>query len=100
MTHLMIAICRRRGVAARYVSGWLHQPGAEGPGESHAWAEVAVPGIGWLELDPTHPAPARERYVALALGRDYADVAPLRGSYLGSATEAMLVTVQVRELPS
>jgi transglutaminase-like putative cysteine protease len=99
MAHLMIAICRRRGVAARYVSGWLHHPGIEGPGESHAWVEVAVPGIGWLELDPTHPDPARERYVSLALGRDYADVAPLRGSYLGSATEVMLVTVHVRELP-
>ena len=83
MAHLMIAVARRRGVAARYVSGWLHLPGLEGPGESHAWVEIAVPGLGWVEFDPTHPSPATEHYVRLAVGRDYADVPPLRGSYLG-----------------
>ena len=99
MAHLMIAVARRRGVAARYVSGWLHLPGLEGPGESHAWVELAVPGRGWTEFDPTHPDPAHEHYVRLAVGRDYADVPPLRGSYLGPATEAMVVTVEVRQLP-
>jgi transglutaminase-like putative cysteine protease len=99
MAHLMIACARRRGVAARYISGWLNTPGNEGPGESHAWVELAVPGLGWVEFDPTHPEPASEHYVRLAVGRDYADVPPLRGSYLGPATESMLVTVEVRELP-
>ena len=98
MAHLMIAIARRRGLAARYVSGWLHLPGLEGPGESHAWAELAIPGVGWMEFDPTHPDPAHEHYVRLASGRDYADVPPLRGSYLGPRTEGMAVTVEVREL--
>ena len=100
MAHLMIAVARRRGVAARYVSGWLHLPGIEGPGESHAWIEIAVPGLGWVEFDPTHPSPATENYVRLAVGRDYADVPPLRGSYLGPATEKMDVSVEVRELPT
>ena len=100
MAHLMIAICRRHGVASRYVSGWLYQPGSEGPGESHAWVEAAIPGLGWVELDPTHPAPRHERYVRLATGRDYTDVPPLRGSYLGPATEEMTVTVEIKELPS
>ena len=68
MAHLMIAVARRRGVAARYVSGWLHLPGLEGPGESHAWVELAVPGRGWVEFDPTHPDPAHEHYVRLAIG--------------------------------
>jgi transglutaminase-like putative cysteine protease len=99
MAHLMIALCRRRGMAARYVSGWLHLPGVERPGESHAWIEAAVPGLGWVELDPTHPDPSHEDYVRLAVGRDYADVPPLRGSYLGPPTEAMTVVVQVKELP-
>lgn len=99
MAHLMVALCRRRGMAARYVSGWLHIPGIERPGGSHAWIEAAVPGLGWVELDPTHPAPARERYVRLAVGRDYADVPPIRGSYLGPPTDGMDVVVQVRELP-
>jgi transglutaminase-like putative cysteine protease len=100
MAHLMIALCRRRGMAARYVSGWLHLPGIERPGESHAWVEAAVPGLGWVELDPTHPDPAHEDYVRLAVGRDYADVPPLRGSYLGPATEGMSVVVEVKELPA
>jgi transglutaminase-like putative cysteine protease len=99
MAHLMIACARRRGVAARYISGWLHLPGLEGPGESHAWAELNVPGLGWVEFDPTHPEPASEHYVRLAVGRDYADVPPLKGSYLGPPTEGMTVTVEVRELP-
>lgn len=99
MAHVMIACARRRGVAARYVSGWLNLPDHEGPGESHAWTELAIPGIGWVEFDPTHPEPASENYVRLAVGRDYADVAPLRGSYIGPPTEAMAVTVEVRELP-
>jgi transglutaminase-like putative cysteine protease len=99
MAHLMIALCRKRGMAARYVSGWLHLAGVERPGESHAWVEAAVPGIGWIELDPTHPEPAHEDYVRLAVGRDYADVPPLRGSYVGPATEAMSVAVEVKALP-
>jgi transglutaminase-like putative cysteine protease len=52
-----------------------------------------------MEFDPTHPEPAQEHYVRLAIGRDYADVPPLRGSYLGPPTEAMVVTVEVRQLP-
>ena len=98
MAHLMIAISRRRGVAARYVSGWLNLPGLDLPGESHAWVELSIPGIGWVEFDPTHPEPAHENYVRLAAGRDYADVPPLRGSYLGPRTEGMAVAVEVKDL--
>ncbi|WP_217922915.1 transglutaminase family protein [Miltoncostaea oceani] len=99
MAHVMIACARRRGIAARYISGWLNLPNHSGPGESHAWAELAIPGLGWVEFDPTHPEPSSEHYVRLAVGRDYADVPPLRGSYLGPPTEGMTVTVEVRELP-
>lgn len=98
MAHLMIALCRSAGIAARYVSGWLHLPGHEGPAESHAWVEAAVPGIGWREFDPTHPRPAWEHYVRVALGRDYADVAPLRGSYAGPPTDSLRVSVAMREI--
>lgn len=98
MAHLMIALCRSAGVAARYVSGWLHLPGHEGPAESHAWMEAAIPGAGWREFDPTHPRPAFENHVRVAVGRDYADVAPLRGSYSGAPTEAMRVSVEMDEV--
>lgn len=99
MAHVMLALCRWSGVAARYVSGWLHLPGHEGPAESHAWIEAAVPGAGWRDFDPTHPRPAWEDYVRIAVGRDYADVAPLRGSYTGPRTEEMRVSVEIRAVP-
>jgi transglutaminase-like putative cysteine protease len=100
MAHLFIALCRRRGVPARYVSGWLHEPGRGGPGESHAWCEAWVPGAGWMEFDPTHPAPDLSHFVRLGVGRDYMDVPPFRGAYVGAPTERMTVTVELHELPA
>ncbi len=96
--HLYIALCRARGVAARYVSGWLYEPSREGPVESHAWAEVQVPGLGWVEQDPTHPGTVGDRHVRIACGRDYADVVPIKGTYVGGVTESMTVAVEIEEL--
>lgn len=99
LAHVAAALCRRRGVPARYVSGWLHYPGAGGPGESHAWIEAHVPGEGWMEVDPTHPGRRDLSYVPVAIGRDYADVPPIRGSYLGAPVAAMTVWVDIHEVP-
>jgi transglutaminase-like putative cysteine protease len=96
--HLSVAICRHAGVAARYVSGWLYRPDGREPGESHAWMEAYVPDVGWVERDPTHPGNPDDRYIRLAVGRDYADVAPLRGTYVGAPTERMTVEVEIEEL--
>ena len=95
LAHIAIAIWRHRGVPARYVSGWLYEPGAEGPVESHAWVEAHLGPSGWIEIDPTHPGMIHDRYVQLAVGRDYADVAPLRGSYVGPPTAEMEVRVVI-----
>lgn len=100
LAHLAIALFRRQGVPARYVSGWLHDPARGVPGESHAWVEVLIPGAGWYEVDPTHPEPITARWVRVATGRDYADVPPLRGTYLGDPTESMVVTVDTEEDPA
>jgi len=97
MAHLAIAICRHRGVPARYVSGWLHQPGHDGPAESHAWLEAQVGDAGWVEIDPTHPGMSPD-YVRIGIGRDYADVPPIRGSYVGPATTDLIVSVEVVEM--
>lgn len=81
--HIMIAACRASGIATRYVSGHL-----VGEGGSHAWVEALVPdpdrpGECVVEAwDPTHDRPVGDAYVVVAVGRDYADVAPLSGSYL------------------
>lgn len=97
MAHLFIALCRRRGIPARYVSGWLHLPGRDEPSESHAWADAWVPGGGWVEFDPTHPDPDLTHYVRIGVGRDYGDVPPFKGTYVGDPTESMSVEVMIRE---
>jgi transglutaminase-like putative cysteine protease len=99
MAHLFIALCRRQGVPARYISGWMHQAGRDEPSESHAWCEAWMPGVGWVEFDPTHPEPDLSHYIRVAVGRDYADVPPFRGTYVGDPTERMIVTVEIEERP-
>jgi transglutaminase-like putative cysteine protease len=81
--HVMLAMCRSVGVRARYVSGHLI-----GQGGTHAWVEVLVPdGLGAraVAFDPCHGRRADRRYVTIATGRDYRDVAPTSGSYSGDA---------------
>jgi len=80
--HIMLAVCRSAGLAARYVSGHLL-----GQGGTHAWVEVIVPAAGGataVAFDPCHGRRANSRYVTVAVGRDYLDVAPTSGSYVGA----------------
>jgi transglutaminase-like putative cysteine protease len=97
--HVFVALCRLRGLAARYVSGWMFEDDRSGPVESHAWAEVNIPGIGWVEEDPTHPGEVSDGYVRIGCGRDYADVVPIKGTYLGGVTASMDVRVELQEVP-
>ncbi|MFN8475439.1 MAG: transglutaminase family protein [Anaerolineae bacterium] len=97
--HLLIACCRCIGIPARYVSGYLYDR-SNGPYDvlaTHAWVE-AYSGQGWLGLDPTHRRMVTDHYVRIAIGRDYADAAPVRGFYKGTAKEKMSVTVRIRPL--
>lgn len=96
--HLLIGLCRSRGLLARYVSGYFHDP-AQPPGAilaSHAWAEVFLEDRGWLGLDPTHNCAVGASYVRVAVGRDYADAAPVRGVFQGAADETLTVRVRMR----
>ncbi len=88
--HLMIACLRSRGLPARYVSGYLRTNAPEsadkklvGDGASHAWVSVWSPPYGWIEFDPTNGCFAGTDHVAVAWGRDFGDVSPLRGVILG-----------------
>jgi transglutaminase-like putative cysteine protease len=101
--HVMLAMCRSVGIPARYVSGYLYNGPREllrGAQASHAWCEVYVPGPGWRGLDPTNDQPAGERYVRVAVGRDYADVAPVQGTYRGTAEQQLAVEVDVQPVVS
>jgi transglutaminase-like putative cysteine protease len=97
--HVMIGACRCLGIAARYISGYLHDPQAERrDGASHAWVDIYARGDGWVSLDPTHNRQQTEHYVRLAVGRDYADVPPTRGVFKGNARETLEVQVSVQAL--
>lgn len=97
--HVMLAVLRRRGLPSRYVSGYIapaiDKDGARRASATHAWVEVLLPEIGWLGLDPTHNIEAGVRHVRVAIGRDYADVPPTRGTFKGGAAGELSVSVTI-----
>jgi len=96
--HVHLGLCRSLGIPARYVSGYFFNT-ARRPREieaSHAWIEAYVPGYGWAAFDATHDRPADDRYVKVAVGRDYADIRPINGTYRGAPTRSLKVDVKVR----
>ena len=118
--HMMIACLRSAGLAARYVSGYLRTyngslddetpppaPASEEPATdapeglvgadaSHAWVSVFAPPFGWIEFDPTNNIRVQQDHVALAWGRDFGDVSPLRGVILGGGSHTLSVRVAVQ----
>jgi transglutaminase-like putative cysteine protease len=105
--HLTIAMLRVLGVPARYASGYFFtvddRSGAasvadEVEVETHAWVEAAVPGFGWWAIDPTNQQAVGERHVTIGRGRDYDDVAPLRGVFNGAPEHVLDVNVTMRRL--
>ena len=104
--HVMLACLRSLGLPARYVSGYLltePPPGKTrlvGSDASHAWVSVYLPndpgpGGQWADLDPTNRRAPGEDYVTVATGRDYSDVAPVRGVLHGGANHKLHVAVTV-----
>lgn len=98
---VQIACLRSIGIAARYVSGYLRtiappgQPRLIGSDQSHAWIAVYAGALGWVEFDPTNNCVVHEDHVPIAIGRDYQDVVPFRGVFLGGGTHTMSVSVDV-----
>ena len=99
--HLMIACLRSKGLAARYVSGYLRTdppPGQArllGVDATHAWVSVWCPPLGWLDFDPTNGVMAKSDHITLAWGRDFGDVSPLRGVIVGGGSHSLTVSVTV-----
>ena len=93
--HVMLALCRLAGLPSRYVSGLLADED-----HMHAWVEVLLPGTGrkpplWIGYDPTHQRRCDERYITIAVGRDYQDIAPTSGYYEGTAQNFLDMAVSV-----
>jgi transglutaminase-like putative cysteine protease len=99
--HVMIGCCRTQGIPARYVSGYLYsQQGSDMRGNEamHAWVECALPDGRWLALDPTNNLLANDLYVRVHVGRDYSEVAPTRGVYMGTPAQSLEVTLSVERV--
>jgi transglutaminase-like putative cysteine protease len=101
--HFQLSVLCSLGFPCRYVSGYLNTvPPAghakiRGADASHAWVSVAVPGLGWVDFDPTNGLLVRNGHITLAWGRDYGDVAPLKGVVLGGGGQKLTVEVDVDE---
>lgn len=100
--HLALAVLREAGIPARYVSGYLHpkaeaQIGETVTGESHAWIE-AWDGMSWVGHDPTNGRTVGSDHVLVATGRDYADVAPVKGVIAGGGASRLGAAVEITRL--
>ena len=100
---LFIEAARALGFGARFVTGYLYDPSLDGgealqgAGATHAWAEIYLPGAGWIEFDPTNGLVAGENLIRVAVTRDPSQALPVSGSYAGEgADRGMEVAVTVK----
>lgn len=99
--HLTLTCLRSIGLAARYVSGYIETippPGQEkltGADATHAWIALFVPGSGWIDYDPTNNLKPYDQHVTLAVGRDFADITPLKGIMFGGGNQVLDVSVDM-----
>ncbi|WP_319449045.1 MULTISPECIES: transglutaminase family protein [unclassified Mycobacterium] len=99
--HLTLILLRSMGIPSRYVSGYLH-PNARAKvgdtidGQSHAWIQAWTGG--WWHYDPTNDKAINEQYISVGVGRDYADVTPLKGIYSGEGSTDLDVVVEITRL--
>ncbi|MET0698565.1 MAG: transglutaminase family protein [Mycobacterium sp.] len=99
--HLSLILLRSMGIPSRYVSGYLHPKkkatvGETIEGQSHAWIQAWTGS--WLNYDPTNDTEINEQYISVGVGRDYADVTPLKGIYSGAGSTDLDVVVEITRL--
>ena len=98
---LFVEAARSLGFGARIVSGYLYQPdqssvGSAGAGSTHAWAEVFVPGAGWITFDPTNRSVGGFNLIPVAVARDIRQATPVSGSFVGTADAFQGMSIEVR----
>ena len=99
----MMEAARSLGLAARFVSGYLYDEkligaagGLIGGGATHAWAQIFLPGAGWVEFDPTNGLTGGRNLIRVAVARDASQAAPLAGSYSGAPDDFTSMSVEVK----
>ncbi len=95
--HVMLELLRMMNIPSRYVSGYIcpNKNGMRGEGATHAWVEAFIPGYGWAGIDPTNNVWVTNHHVKLAVGRDFSDCSPVKGTFKGPARQALSVYVSV-----
>ena len=95
--HVLLVMLRIIGIPARYVSGYICPKNHElrGEGATHAWVEAYIPFYGWIGLDPTNNCIVNDRHVRLAIGRNFSDCTPVKGTYKGSSEHTLEVSVTI-----
>jgi transglutaminase-like putative cysteine protease len=97
---LMIEAVRSLGLAARFVSGYIHVPPGHGGqysggGSTHAWVQVYIPGAGWMEFDPTNGIVGNCDLIRVAVARDPIQAVPIWGTFAGSPSDSLGLSVDV-----
>jgi len=95
--HILLVMLRIINIPARYVSGYVcpNKNDMRGEGATHAWVEAYIPLYGWLGIDPTNNCLANELHVRLAVGRNFSDCSPVKGTFKGISTHQLEVGVSV-----
>jgi transglutaminase-like putative cysteine protease len=95
--HMLLVMLRMIHIPSRYVSGYVcpNKNGMRGEGATHAWVEAYIPFFGWLGLDPTNNCLADETHVKLAVGKNFSDCSPVKGTYRGTSKHTLEVSVSV-----
>jgi transglutaminase-like putative cysteine protease len=95
--HILLMLLRQMHIPSRYVSGYIcpNQSGMRGEGATHAWIEAFIPLNGWVGLDPTNNCVVTDKHVRLAVGRNFSDCSPVKGTYKGGAGHVLEVGVSV-----
>jgi transglutaminase-like putative cysteine protease len=96
----MMEAARSLGLAARFVSGYLYVPTADGPtnlggGATHAWVQIYLPGSGWIEFDPTNAIVGTRDLIRVAVVRDPSQAVPVAGTWTGAPGDFLGMTVEV-----
>jgi transglutaminase-like putative cysteine protease len=97
LAHVFCACARTNGIPARYAGGYYLRTDTVEQEAGHAWAEAYIDNVGWIGFDPANGICVTDRHARVAVGQDYLDAAPIRGTRTGGSDEVLAVRISVSE---